>query len=164
MDTIIFKAVPDFPAYEVSNIGTIRRRKKDGSYRTMKPWWKDRHLAVKLTNGSVSQRHPLHRLVLITFGPPQPENLPSALHYDDDAKNNEIGNLVWGDKRMNAQMAVLNGRIIPHHLKTYLTKDEATAALSEYLAGSSMAKVAKKFGCSRWTISNIVHGRTAKFL
>ena len=164
MTTIAFKIIPDYPEYFLDANGVVLRRTPNGNLRTIKPWLSNTHLMVTLKNGVGSKAFYLHRMTLIHFGPKQPKHLPLALHRDDNPFNNALDNLVWGDKKMNGQMALENGKLMDHHLKTYLTKDDASAALSDYRAGLSMAKVAKKYGCSRWTISNIVHGRTAKFL
>jgi hypothetical protein len=103
-------------------------------------------------------------LVLIHHGPEQPENAPNALHRDDDKTHNCLQNLGWGDAKTNGQMAVLNGKLVDFHLKTFLTKEEGQAAKAAVLAGESMKQVAKRFGCSRWTVSNIVHDKIQKFL
>lgn len=164
MSNTIFNTIKDYPKYQISNCGIVRRVRADGSYRLLNAFWKDRHLAVRLSNEWGSQRLYIHRLVLVAYGPSQPAHLPMALHFDDDATNNHIDNLTWGNHSMNAKMAVKNGCLVPYHMRKFLTKDEASAALTEYHSGSSMTAVAKKYGCSRWTVSDIVHRRTAKFL
>jgi hypothetical protein len=159
-----FNTIKDFPNYQISNCGIVRRIRADGSYRLLNPFWKDRHLAVHLTNEWGSQRLYVHRLVLVTYGPSQPDHLPFALHHDDDATNNHIDNLTWGDRKMNAQMAAKNGRLTPYSQRTFLNRDEAQQVRVRYNNGSSMIQIAKQFGCSRWTVSDIVNNRTAKFL
>lgn len=164
MTSIVFKPIKDYPDYVINSAGVILRRTSTGNLRTIKPWFNRTHYAVSLTNDDGKKVFYLHRLVLITFGPKQPKHLPLALHKDDDTSNNDLSNLTWGDKRMNAQMAVKNGRICAAELRVYLTKDEADELVDLYNRGQSMARLAKQFGCSRWTVSNIVNGRVAKFL
>lgn len=159
-----YTTIHDFPKYQISNMGDVRRVKKDGSYRIINPWKNQRHLMVTLTDKWEKKVYYVHRLVQVHFGPEQPEDLPLVLHRDDDPTNNRLDNLVWGNKVMNAQMAVKNGRLRPHAEHVFLTKAQADEALDLYESGWSMKAVAQHFGCSRWTISNIVHGRTAKFL
>lgn len=164
MTTIAYKTIQDFPDYLINSAGDVLRRTQSGNLRTIKPWLNRTHYAVTLTNQDCKKVFYLHRLVLIAFGPKQPKHLPLALHKDDDTSNNDLSNLIWGDKRMNAQMAVSNGRLCAAELRVYLTKDEAEQVRQAHDSGLSMSRIAKQFGCSRWTISNIVNGRVAKFL
>jgi plasmid maintenance system antidote protein VapI len=163
MTTLTYKTVVDYPNYEISTAGDIRKVTVNG-YRVMSTRVFEKHLMVSLTNDEGRKTMPVHRLVLKAHGPEQPEHLPLALHLDDDRENNSIENLCWGDKKMNAQMAIQNGCLVDHHLKRFLSKAEADDVLALYVDGVSMKKLAVKFGCSRWTISNIVHNRVQKFL
>lgn len=161
---IAYTTIAGFPDYEISHCGNVRRLLKNGSYREIKGWQNDRYTMITLSKNREKTVIYLHRLVLINFGPKQPEHLPLALHLDDDPTNNTIDNLVWGDKRMNSQMAITNGKLMDHRLKIFLTKDESDQVIRDYASGRSMRSIAKSLGCSRWTVSRIVHGRTAKFL
>lgn len=157
-----YVSIPDFDNYQVSNLGTVRKKLKNGGYRVINPWLSDSHYSVTLVNETGRKVFYIHRLVLIAFGPPMPADRPLCMHLDDNPANNCIQNLMWGDKRMNAMMAVSNGRLCPAELRVFLTREEAEAVREEYAAGKSMQQIATLFGCSRWTISNIVHNRTAR--
>lgn len=164
MTTISFKTIPDFPDYFINADGIVLRRTPNGNLRTIKPWLNMKHLMITLKNEAGTKAFYLHRMILIHFGPKPPKHLPLALHRDDNPFNNALDNLIWGDKRMNSQMAVENGKLMDYDLKVYLTKAEADQVVRDYASGQSMRAIAKQFGCSRWTVSNIVHGRVAKFL
>lgn len=159
-----FSQIEDFPSYYVSDHGNVGRVRKDGSYRLLTPWLNEKHFAVSLHNEWGRQNFYVHRLVLIGHGPEQPEELPLALHINDDKSNNHIANLCWGNKSMNARMAIENGCHNSKKPQVFLTVAQANVVKDDYRAGVSTYKLADRFGCSRWTISNIVNGRVAKFL
>ncbi|OKH70800.1 hypothetical protein EB72_24710 [Mycobacterium sp. SWH-M1] len=68
----------------------------------------DRHLVV---NFGAGDRRLVHRMVLEAFHGPCPPGMVAA-HWDDDPRNNAIGNLRWATPSENAYDAVRNGS---HH-------------------------------------------------
>ena len=95
----IWKAIKERPWYEVSSCGRVRRR---GGIE-LSPAPKPRgHLIVHLYgNGVRPKTYMVHQLVMMMFGPPQPEGF-QCRHLDDDPTNNHISNLVWGTRKDNA--------------------------------------------------------------
>lgn len=159
-----YKPIDGYPQYEISNLGNVRHVWKTVT-KPLKPFLRRDYYTVRLGLNGEQKNHKIHRLILQHFGPPMPEGKTLALHRDDDKTHNCLQNLIWGDKVDNGQMAVLNGKLSNEHsLKTFLTKEEGRAAKAAVEAGESMSKVAKRFGCSRWTVSNIVHNKIKKFL
>ncbi len=154
-----FASIPGFPLYEISDQGDIRRILKSGAYRPIKPYLNDKHRMVSLVGENGTKSHYLHRLVMITFGPPQPDNRPLVLHLNDNPEVNHLDNLIWGNKRMNGAMAVLNGRLRPHDEKVFLNMEEAQWVRALYAAGQSQTGIAKQLGCSRYTVRNVVFNR-----
>lgn len=155
-----FVKITDYPAYEINVSGEVRRILQSGETRILKPFSNGHHYLVRLYNDLGSRCVRVHRLVMQTFGPAEPAGKPLVLHRDDNAANNHLCNLLWGDKRENAVMASMNGCLSsPKH---YITWSEAGTIRARYNAGLSMAKIATEIGCSRWTVSNIVHDRVAR--
>lgn len=155
----IWKAIDGYSQYEVSSDGQCRKKIKSG-YRPIKPYWNNDHYQVSLTDEFRNRKCAyIHRLVLVSFGPDQPENKPLALHRDDNPSNNHIDNLVWGDKSDNGKMAVENGRLRPYSEHKFLNREEAAKVRSMRSLGLSMSRIAREFGCSRWTVSNVLNNR-----
>lgn len=152
--------VDGFENYEVSDFGQVRKVLKGGGYRYLTNWQNDKHFVATLTKDGKAQNFYVHRLVIQQHGPEQPADKPLALHLDDNPENNEISNIVWGNKRTNAQMAVKNGKLCPHSMKMFLTPQEAAIVRDMFATGKhSMRDIAKEMGCSRWTVSNVIHNR-----
>jgi hypothetical protein len=68
-----------------------------------------RRLQVKLWKENRERTFNVARLVAEAFLP-NPHNMPLVLHQDDDATNNRVENLQWGDHAENVRQAVERGR------------------------------------------------------
>jgi hypothetical protein len=66
-------------------------------------------MQVKLWRDNQERTFNVARLVAEAFLP-NPSALPMVLHLDDDATNNRIENLAWGDHIENVRQAVERGR------------------------------------------------------
>ena len=110
----VFKDIPSFPGYQVSNLGRIKSLKGKISGKgftkedkILKPIQRTqrRYLQVSLylNDGSKSLRKRyVHRLVGITFIP-NPKNLPQINHDDLDPTNNMVDNLTWVTGKQNSK-------------------------------------------------------------
>lgn len=159
-DDNIWRTIDGYSRYEISANGKVRKKKLAGGYIDISPFRTDNHYKVELTDDFQQRRRfYLHRLVLVTYGPEQPADKPLALHRDDNPANNHIENIVWGDKSDNGKMAVENGKIRPYKDHKFLTRAEATKVRELRILGLSMSRIAAKFGCSRWTVANVLNNR-----
>lgn len=107
-DREIWKAVPDWPRYQVSNFGEIRFRWKrrssysrdiqrpTGLWREVRPYkMKSGHLRFNIYGESGPGKLMLvHQCVLLAFAGPCPPGM-IACHEDDDPSNNHARNLRW---------------------------------------------------------------------
>lgn len=97
-----WKIIDDFPEYEVSSLGNIRRV---GVSTNMKFYVQKGYYKVELYRDGKGYKQRVHRLVAKAFVP-NPENKPQVNHIDFNRKNNSVGNLEWVTNLENATHAV----------------------------------------------------------
>lgn len=85
-----WKQIEEFPAYEVSSLGNVRRAGKMLKGRQDKCGY----LRTGLYKDGRQYRRSIHRLVALAFIP-NPENKPTIDHIDWNVANNAVGNLRW---------------------------------------------------------------------
>jgi hypothetical protein len=109
----IWKTVPEWDMYEVSNLGRIRR--KAGLYADGR-WWRARIKKPKKGYIVVLCDKPrrldtaLARVILTTFIGPPPNPDDHARHLDDIKSHNQLLNLAWGTPKQNCEDKIRNGR------------------------------------------------------
>ena len=90
---------------EVSNLGNVRRKEQHINIgdkisifppQLLKPFQYGRYLCVNFNNKTYS----IHRLVAEAFIP-NPENLPTVVHKDNNTFHNEATNLQWSTRSDN---------------------------------------------------------------
>jgi hypothetical protein len=111
---VIWKPIPGFENYEVSNQGSVRNttaRQGTWAGRVLKPG-KIGHLGhqhvVLYENGMECDRQ-VHRLILLTFKGRPPSGHVAA-HRDGDASNNKLTNLRWATRSENERDKIGHGR------------------------------------------------------
>lgn len=161
----IWRKIPNFSTYEVSNFGRVRswnklvnyeplimRTKVDkGGYVTISTMYND-FGQVKTTK--------VHRLVAITFIP-NPDNKPQVNHIDGNKTNNCVENLEWVTHKENFIHATSNGLrpIGEEHGRHKLTWDDVNYIRSVYIKGSNVFgtnALAKTFGVTPRLITLIM--------
>ena len=88
-----WKKVEGYEAYEVSDLGRVRR---GGRVLKVNPD-KDGYLLISLYKDDVRKRKSIHRLVGEAFIP-NPEGKPTINHIDHDRANNRLENLEWATR------------------------------------------------------------------
>jgi len=113
---IAWREVPDWPAYQVSSDGRVRRigaargaetgrvlrqllNKKTGYY------------SVCLSRDSRQKRIDVHRLVALAFLGPQPSHRHLVAHNDGVRTNNSVGNLRWATQAENLRDCYAHGTV-----------------------------------------------------
>jgi hypothetical protein len=127
----IWRRVPDFDEYEVSNQGRMRswnarRTKPELLPRPMKlRLTPNGYVTVKLSNPGRTMRINVHSLVLLAFRGPKPKGL-ECRHLDGNQTNNNLSNLVYGTHSENMLDKVAHGT---HHLanKTHCVRGHSFA-------------------------------------
>jgi hypothetical protein len=111
-ETEIWKIIPDYPAYRVSNFGRVQssltkisfgKRGIGEKWRDLKPQVgrKGYHF-VNLYESNTHKSHTcsVQRLITKAFIP-NPENKPVVRHLDGNKTNNHVSNLAWGTYKEN---------------------------------------------------------------
>lgn len=87
----IWKIIPEFPIYKISNYGNIKNRKKILKQQIVASGYS----SIKLNNENIkNKKFLIHVLVAIAFIP-NPDNKPTVNHKDHNKLNNNIDNLEW---------------------------------------------------------------------
>lgn len=96
--------------YEVSDTGLVRSL-KFGKKRILSPGkQRDGYLAVGLHKDGIHKNLLVHRLVANAFIP-NPQNLETVNHKDEDKTNNNVSNLEWMSRTDNLNYGTRNKRL-----------------------------------------------------
>lgn len=96
----MWKPIPDFPGYEVSDGGQVRSFKRRQPKLLAVRTRHDRKRDVHLCTDGILHRMLVHRLVLIAFVGPCPVGY-EALHRNGNGLDNTLPNLHWGTRSEN---------------------------------------------------------------
>lgn len=107
----IWKIIDEYPDYEVSDLGRVRRAVAANypAGRELKPdRQKAGYLRVTLCSGGQAKRFLVHRLVAYAFVDGWMEGMHVS-HLDGDPANNSASNLAWQTPSQNNQMKDFHG-------------------------------------------------------
>lgn len=167
----IWKSVPGFEDYEVSNYGRVRslHYKNGNKVKVLKPF-KDHqgYLHVNLRNNGKRWCVKVHRLVALLFIP-NPENLPQINHITEDKTRNEVWNLEWCTAKYNSNYGTGIKRRVEQIEKTVVLKSPngekkeyksyLDAALSIGVHPSSISRLVNKkrnaMSCKGYTYETV---------
>ena len=162
-----------YPNYHVGKDGSVwfkrmmYNRKKilvaEAWYRK-KPTDDGYRMLVNLSNEDGSKTHSVHRLILLAFVGPCPEEM-EACHWDGNHRNNRLRNLRWDTHIENELDKERHGTRKKgdqvHCAK--LTPDEVRLIRRLYSERRySMSQLAVKFGITLGTVHPLIHRRTWK--
>lgn len=171
----VWKEIPDYPGYEVSNFGRIRSyhlgNKRGISNRpqrimSTKPTNKNGYPTVKLfKKGQKKKLRYVHHIVAKVFLGDRPIGL-EVCHEDDNRLNNKTDNLCYGTSSKNKFDAVRNGKL-PCGAKHYQAKvsvDEVIKIREMAQNGLRHSKIAAMYNnrISRRAVTHIANGATWK--
>ncbi len=168
----MFKSVKDFPAYRISNDGTIETCWTWGAYYIgmsgtakwkalpLKPNKKG-YIPVHLRDiGGKGRRTHLHRLIAETFISPAPFARACVRHLDGNTSNNSVENLAWGTYLENENDKLGHGTHRSRITNSKLAPGTISLAREMRSKGESMSVIAEHIGVSRPTISRLLSGKT----
>ena len=103
--TEVWKPIPEYECYEVSNKGRVRSNKY-GDWRVLKPRPKKRgYYNICLRRDGKSRNFDIHYLVLLAFAGPRPEGM-FVCHLDHNPSNNCLSNLEYNTPSENNYQTV----------------------------------------------------------
>ena len=171
MSNEVWGLIPDYPGYEVSNLGHVRSYYK----KVFGGWVIDDEPQRVLSGGVHTAGYPfvriknsdgeycvkyVHRLVLLAFVGPCPAGMQTC-HYDGDPTNNRLDNLRYDTALANFADMRRHGRK-PGSGRLF---DDFTAYLIRvlYASGVSSIRLSELFGCSSYTICRIANGKAKAY-
>lgn len=158
------KQIVNFPGYKISKTGMIW---SNISNKFLKLCINSGgYYLVTLVKDKKHYSKLLHSLLLETFVCPPPKGY-QCRHLDGNKLNNSLDNLCWGTPKENCQDEVRNGKSKNGERNPYskLTEPVVKLIFSTYHDGIyNQYELAKQFGVSRSTISDIVSKRNWKYL
>lgn len=141
--------------YEVSSIGTIRRKHTN---RVLKPRISNGYCLVDLRVDGSRKYHRVHRLVAYSFIGAPIDAKYEVRHLDGNKKNNYPSNLSWGTRQDNERDKILHGRTNrgQRNGRSKLTLDQVVEIRKLLLQDNLLQRqIAKIFCVTRMTISDI---------
>lgn len=183
MELEVWKPIPGFDGYEISNYGNVRSyftkngddatRSCKGStwhlankpQRVLKPGLSQGYKFVTLLKRGDRFVYRVHVLVALVFLGDRPVGM-NVCHNDDDKLNNYLGNLRYDYQKNNVADALRNGKInrqrrirpIPAPTKTRPSKDQAREIRELAFNKISLTEIGRMFKITKSGISRIVNG------
>ena len=134
--------------YEVSNLGNVKSFHK-GKELILKPRKKPNgYLQVILQDNGIKKCVHIHRLVAQAFIP-NPDNLPTVNHIDENKENNRVDNLEWMTTKDNTTYS--QGKAINQYtlnmefVRTWESRHEAARVLN-INGGNLSSALHKRYG------------------
>lgn len=135
----IWKSIPEYPDYEVSNLGRVRSYRRK-NVRILKTTPDTRgYLQVHL-HGQGHTR--VHKLVMLAFVGPCPDGM-EVCHGPDGLGNNCLDNLRYDTHLGNMQDRIRDG------INRHLAPEQTSRIRQDFLNGVSLAALSKKYGISQ---------------
>lgn len=142
-----FRTIPDFPDYEVSESGTIRRI--GGGVIKSRPN-RTGYIYVGLRKEKKQRMLLAHRAVATAWISPSPFEKACVAHLDGDRTNNQASNLSWVTHSENERQKVAHGtsNTGERNPASRLTEALVTAMRERRTQGISYPKLGREFGVS----------------
>lgn len=163
----VFRAIPDYLNYSISNYGRIVRTKKRGGSPCLllmrQPIGKSGYPQIGLTKNKKQTIFLTHRLVMLVFVGACPEGW--QCHHKNHIKtDNRLDNLEYVTPSYNTQAAYDAGVLMAAHGETHYNAkllDSQVRQIRELSSTGNYSRktLAKMFGCSRESIRDIVRGK-----
>lgn len=156
----VFKVIPTFPDYEISNQGFVRRladKTVVPSY-IHKSGYEYIFLEIPSADGNRKRCAPeqVHRLLLLAHRGPCPEGC-ETLHLNDQPLDNFLSNLVWAHKKSNAFARRRADRRAAARKLKLEAKGVASRDVAEtYESGATLTATAKTHGISQALVKHVL--------
>ena len=163
-----WRPVPDYPSYEVSSYGRVRRlvpykQYPAGMLLSARPDTGG-YFQVALSRDGKTRYVNSHRLVAEVFIGPPPTARHQVAHGDGDRTNNWVGNLRWATPKENCADRARHGRNADmrgeRHPSARLHDDLVIELRNQRRAGRTYGELALRFCLRMNTIHDAVVGNT----
>jgi hypothetical protein len=151
----MWKTIPTYPNYEISDLGEIRHVGKANLLKFTTKQGKLPYQRASLCTDGKIQKFAVHRLVLQTFVGPCPDG-HECMHLDDNPRNNKLENLKWGTRKENHSTIRRKGE---RNGRSKLTNEQVLIIRELVSYGNKQTLLAKDFNVTRTTIGHIVARR-----
>lgn len=164
----IWKQIPNWKEYEISNYGEVRRIEKNCGAtvgKTLKPSkLKNGYLKVSLCRNSKRKEFLIHRLVAMTFI--GDADGMDVCHIDGTRNNNKLSNLRIDTRKGNMRDAVEHGTMIKgSKVGTSKYKEDFILKIKEHFKnGSTVVELHNKFNIPKPTLYGIKNNVNWKWL
>lgn len=148
--------IPGFPAYQVSNCGSVRNAHKGHLLRPFRGY--HGYLRVNLCVDGARKQLAVARLVCAAFNGEQPSADHQVAHLNGEKENNNADNLYWATISENAHDRVKHGTSANgSRVHSKLTSADVRAIRG---ASDKLKHIAAKYGISMTMVVNIRSGRS----
>jgi hypothetical protein len=162
--------VPDFPGYEVSNLGRVKSHRGNSRGAVLKcPAGKNGYRVIRLRKNNAYHNWYVHRLVAFVFHGPPPDGT-EVCHKNGIRADCRASNLRWGTRSENAIDKVKHGTHYQPNTKgeahplCRLTEAQVVAIRARRAEGIPHSATAKEFGITTTHACRIALGRSWKCL
>ena len=145
MSREIWKPIPEYPNYEVSNLGRVRSLKRNTPHILRPSFDKKGYPGVGLYINGIGTFRKIHTLVAITFIGPRPDGM-EICHNDSNPQNNRVDNLRYDTRVMNSQDAIIQGSL------KGLTLQQRKQVKQKRLNGVLVKTIAQEYGVHEQTV------------
>lgn len=159
---MLWRIIPEFPAYEASYEGHIRKIGSSLIRKPIKAKGGYHKITIYIDKRVVTKQ--LHRLIASAHIP-NPEGLEFVNHKDGDKTNNKVSNLEWCTRSENQIHACAIGLVSNRGSKNgfaKLNENSVQQMRTLYNTGTRIKDIAKMFNVKYNTASSIVHYRSWK--
>jgi hypothetical protein len=167
---VIWRECFEFPDYEVSEYGDVRRCRQDGRGkkfgRVLRKKVDNNYSRITLYRDGVRVTVKISRLVAKTFISPSPFDGAHVCHKDGYKLNDHYSNLRWDTINGNMADKVLHGTD-NRGVKNYFAKlcESEVSEIKFLLArGVKQLEIAAQFNTTQMNVSKIATGRSWKFV
>ena len=164
----IWRPVPSLPEYLASSLGRVMRVPFAGPMPHGGPRYYGGEPTFGVNSGGrfhiffKGKNYRIHRMVCEAFSGPPPFPKAVVMHLDENSENNRVENLQWGTQKEN--LAAPGFRAYCKRKGRAASKINTEQAKRIKYGGQSCAGMAREFGISPATVSNIRAGRSWKHI
>ena len=169
MENEIWKEIPNYEMYEVSNLGNVRRWNLTRTkFREIVPkaWGNNRYLMFTVCKHRKATKVYLHRILAQLFLPnDNPKELTDVCFTDNVCTNTDLSNLYWSNQDQRMKRRKAEGKYDPNLCNAKLTPlDVITCRWMKTHKAMTYKELAKYYNVHPWTIYACVKRITWKHI